>query len=130
MQMDAGKRTLIELIAGIVFASILFQALIVWFVEDKAGFSLGLWIGAATAVLYAWHMWRTLDTALDLPADAATKVIRLKSLLRYGIVILVMFIASVISFINPLAVFLGIMSLKVAAYFQPFTHRIIKQMRR
>ncbi len=128
--MDEGKRTLVDLIAGIVFSNILFQISIVWFVEDKVGFSIGLWIGAATAAVYAWHMWRTLDRALDLPADAATKVIRLKSLLRYGIVILVMVIASVISYINPLAVFLGIMSLKVAAYFQPFTHKLIKQMRR
>ncbi len=128
--MDAGKRTLAELIAGIVFASILFQVTIIWFTDDKLAYSIGLWMGAFTAAGYSWHMWRTLDRALDLPADAATKVIRLKALLRYGIVIIVMLIACLIPMINPLAVFLGIMTLKVAAYFQPFTHKLIKQMRR
>ena len=128
--MDAGKRTLVELIAGIVCASILFQVTIIWFTDDKLAYSIGLWLGALTAAVYSWHMWRTLDQALDLPAEAATKVIRLKSLLRYGMVIIVMLIACLVPMINPLAVFLGIMTLKVAAYFQPFTHKLIKQMRR
>ncbi len=38
---------------------------------------------------------------------------------------MVMGITMVNGFTNPLAAFLGIMGLKVAAYMQPFTHKLI-----
>lgn len=128
--METSKRTLVDLACGIVFAGIVFQLTIVWLVEEKLAYSLGLWVGVGTAVFYAWHMWSVLNKALDLPAEAAQKMIRLKALLRYGIVVLIMFVCCEIPMLNPLATFLGIMTLKVAAYIQPFTHKVINKTRR
>ena len=40
------------------------------------------------------------------------------------VIVIVMALVMVSGFANPLAAFLGLMGLKVAAYLQPFTHRI------
>lgn len=122
--------TLKELFIGIVTAGILFQVTIVWFVKNKASYSAGLWIGALLAAFLAWHMWKTLNEALDLGAEGAEKIMRKQSLLRYGAVILVLAVLMCTEIVNPLAAFLGVMTLKVAAYLQPITHKVISKLRR
>lgn len=122
--------TLLELMAGILAAGILFQITLVWLVKNKASYSLGLWIGVGLALFLAWHMWKTLDGALGLGAAGAQKVMRKQSLLRYGMVILVLGILMWGKFASPLAAFLGIMTLKVAAYLQPVTHKVVLKIRR
>ena len=124
------NETLKELIIGILFMSIIFQSSIVWFVEDKIGYSVGLWLGTAVAVFMAWHMWKTIDEVLDLGAGGAQKIMRKNSLIRYLVVTIVLVALMITKVANPLASFLGIMTLKVAAYLQPFTHKVISKLRR
>jgi len=124
------NETLKELIIGILFMSIIFQSSIVWFVEDKIGYSVGLWLGTAVAVFMAWHMWKTIDEVLDLSVGGAQKVMRKNTLLRYLVVTLALVALMITKMANPLAAFLGIMTLKVAAYLQPFTHKVISKLRR
>jgi len=46
--------------------------------------------------------------------------------LRYGIVVLVLIVSALVSeWVNPISVFIGVFGLKVAAYLQPFTHKIV-----
>ncbi len=122
--------TLAELFAGITASALLVQGVIVWLVKDRLSYSIGLWIGAALAAGLAWHMWRTLDQALDLGEAGAQKQMRRQSALRYGVVILVLGVLMMTQAANPLAAFLGIMTLKVAAYLQPVTHKVIIRLRR
>ena len=122
--------TLLELGAGIVAAGILFQIALVWLVKNKLMYSIGLWIGVGLALFLAWHMWKTLDEALGLGAAGAQKVMRKQSLLRYGAVIAVLGILMWGKFASPLAAFLGVMTLKVAAYLQPITHKVVLKIRR
>jgi len=124
------NETLKELIIGILFMSIIFQSSIVWFVEDKIGYSVGLWLGTAVAVFMPWHMWKTIDEVLDLSVGGAQKVMRKNTLLRYLVVTLALVALMITKMANPLAAFLGIMTLKVAAYLQPFTHKVISKLRR
>ena len=42
--------TLLEMRVGTVLFGVLCQAGVVWFVKDKAGFSIGLWLGITAAV--------------------------------------------------------------------------------
>jgi hypothetical protein len=93
-------------------------------------YSIGLWIGVGLALFLAWHMWKTLDEALGLGAAGAQKVMRKQSLLRYGAVIAVLGILMWGKFASPLAAFLGVMTLKVAAYLQPITHKVVLKIRR
>ena len=58
------NRTLFELEVGILIFGVVCQ-IFVFLPEDKAGYSIGLWIGVITAALAAFHMWYTLDKGLD-----------------------------------------------------------------
>ncbi len=135
MTRAAGKpekinETLKELLAGIGAAGVLFQAAGVWLVKDRLSYSLGLWIGILLAGFLAWHMWRSIDTALDLGEAGAQKLVRRHSAVRYGLIVFVLAVLMLSRAANPLSAFLGIMTLKVAAYLQPFTHKVILKLRR
>lgn len=75
------------------------------------------------AFITAVHMYRTLDKALDHGADAV-KMVTKANLIRYGCIVIVFGIVLLTGVLNPLISFMGIMTLKVAAYMQPFTHKL------
>lgn len=116
-----------EIIAGILFWGVLCQAVGVWFVSDKAGCSLGLWIGILTAVAMAVHMAWSLDRALDLGEKGAAAAMTRHYMIRYCIVLVIGGILIMTEAANPLTDFLGIMGLKVAAYLQPITHKLFRR---
>lgn len=118
------NRTLLELSVGSIAWGVACQVTVVWFVKDKTGYSLGLWIGVVLAVAAGIHMWWSLDRSLDFVQDTAVKMMTKHNLLRYLIIVVVMMLVMVSGFANPLAAFLGVMGLKVSAYIQPFTHKI------
>ena len=126
--MKKKNTTLIELWVGIGFFSLLSIIVGIWFVENKLAYVLGLAVGALVACYLAWHMARSIEKMLDkaeLGGDVGAGM-RASSLVRYGVVVLVLIITSLVSdWVNPLSAFLGIISLKVAAYLQPFTHKIV-----
>lgn len=122
---NKADRTLSELMIGIAAWGMLCQITVVWFVADKAGYSLGLWMGVLLAAAAGVHMWWALDRALDLRRDAAVKMITKHNIIRYFVFVIVMALIMVSGFANPLAAFLGLMGLKVAAYLQPFTHKAL-----
>ncbi|WWR15702.1 ATP synthase subunit I [Lachnospiraceae bacterium JLR.KK008] len=131
----AGKQrrineTLAELLIGIAVSGILLQLIFVWLVKDTVSFAAGLWIGVSLAAFLAWHMWKGIDEALDRGEAGAQKLMRTRFAFRYGIVILVLGILMGTEVADPLAAFLGIMTLKVAAYLQPVTHKAILKLRR
>ena len=118
-------RTLLELSIGIVVWGVLCQLSVVWFVSDKAGYSLGLWLGTFLAVAAGVHMWWALDRALDFERDTAVKMMTRHNIIRYVVIVVVMALIMISGVANPLAAFLGLMGLKVAAYLQPFTHKVL-----
>ena len=103
---------------------------IIWFVKNKVSYSLGLWIGILLAGFLAWHMWKTIDEALDMGEAGAQKIMRKQSMIRYIVIIVVLAVLMCTEAANPLAAFLGVMTLKVAAYLQPVTHKAISKLRR
>lgn len=115
-------RTLFEMHMGMLAFGIVCQVTGAFFVQDQGQYALSLWSGVAFALAGSIHMARTLDRALSCGGDAA-KIVTRGYLFRYGMVVLVMVVAAVSKVMNPLVVFLGYMSLKVAAYLQPFTHK-------
>lgn len=125
-----GNDTLKELFIGIAASGLLFQAVIVWFVKDRLSFTAGLWIGTALAAFLAWHMWRAIDRALEQGEAGAQKLMRTQFAVRYGVIIVVLGVLMCTGAANPLSAFLGVMTLKVAAYLQPVTHKAILKLRR
>ena len=120
-------RTLLELSVGSMLWGILCQLTIVWFVKDKAGYSLGLWLGVLLAVAAGTHMWWSLDRSLDFMQDTAVKMVTKHYMIRYLVIVVVMGLIMISDFANPLSAFLGLMGLKVSAYIQPFTHKICEK---
>ncbi len=117
-------RTLFELMTGIFLFGILCQITVVWLVQDKVGYSLGLWLGVLLAGASGFHMWWSLDRALDFEQEAAVKMMTKHNILRYLVIVVWLGIVMLGEFANPLAAFLGLMGLKVSAYLQPFTHKL------
>lgn len=116
-----------DLFAGILIFGALAELVPVWFVNDKAGYTIGLLIGIVTAMFVAWHMAWSLDRAFDLDEGTATKRLQKNSAVRYGVQLIVLGILIITEVGNPLSAFLGMWSLKVAAYTAPFTHKLFRR---
>ena len=122
------NRTLLELKTGIVILGLLGLIIIACFgplFGEKAPWMCLSWVfGMLTALLSASDMYRVLDRALDLPEKHAQRAIYMGYLKRYVIlgVMLVLFCLS--EKLDPIAFFISYMTLKLAAYMQPLTHRM------
>ena len=112
-----------ELLCGILLCGVICQLGLILFGKGALYHSVGLWIGIVLALIGAFHMTWSLDKALDLGAEGAVKKMRTYSLLRYGVVLIVLGILMILNFANPLTAFLGLIELKVAAYLQPLVHK-------
>ncbi len=123
-------KTLVELWLGILFFTVFCQFSIVWFVNSALKFSLGLWIGALLALISAYHMWWALQKNFSKYGNDEKKVQSIairNNVIRYGLIAIVFLFVCLTDFMYPLAVFLGIMGLKVGAYLQPLTHKCLKK---
>ncbi len=120
-------RALLELWLGILFTGLLIQLTGMWFVANKVLYTLALWLGIVMAFLMVLHMYRTLERTLELGAGAQ-KAMTIANLVRYACVVVVFVIILVTGVLNPLITFLGLMSVKVAAYLQPFTHKLCNKV--
>ncbi|MBO6015097.1 MAG: hypothetical protein J6P60_00725 [Lachnospiraceae bacterium] len=121
------NKTLQEMLFAMPFCGIVCQLTIVWFVKDRAAYTIGLWLGVFMAACMAVHMTYALERAFDFDSATAQKILMKQNLLRYGFVVVVCALIMISGFINPLSAFLGLMSLKVSAYLQPFTHKLIRR---
>ena len=121
--------TLIEMWAGTILFGVLCQVSVVWFLKDKSGYSLGLWLGILAALFTTLHLSITLDKALDLDEGSAKKHMVIQNLVRYFGLIIFLVILMITDFANPLAAFLGLMGVKAGAYMQPILHMAIGKMR-
>ena len=116
------------LLLGILVYGILIQFAGMWFVDDRLQYTVGLWIGIVVAMGMAVNMAVVILDAVDTMAKRRSTVrTTLFSLLRYLVVVLVFFIVWYFKIGNPIVMFIGVMGLKVSAYLQPFTHKIIKK---
>lgn len=116
-----------DLLIGVLLYGVVCEAVGLIFVKDRLFYSIGLLIGILCAMGMAVHMAWSLNMALDLGESGAVKKMQLHNLLRYGIVVVVIFALWLSGIGNPVVAFLGIMGLKVAAYLQPFTHKLFRR---
>ncbi|MBR1571109.1 MAG: hypothetical protein IJ655_00040 [Lachnospiraceae bacterium] len=123
-----GLRRLNEALPGLVIGIIVYGLILqftgVWFVTDKIRYSSGLWIGIGCAIGMAIHLAMVIEEAVRL-GDGNTKRLSVKSVLRYAVVVIIIFIMMYFNLGNLITAFLGILGLKVSAYAQPFMHKVI-----
>lgn len=111
------------LLFGIILVGILCQIAGIFFVEDKADYSVGLWIGVLTAIFMAFHMAVTLNSAVERDVKGAQAAATRQNIIRYLVVVIILGILMMTRIGNPLAAFAGIMGLKISAYLQPLLAR-------
>lgn len=126
-RLKAINESLPEIAIGIIVWGVICQVAFVWFTEQKLSYSIGLWIGIVLAQVLAYHMAWGLNRILSLDEKSATTIGAKYGMIRYGIVLIVMGILMITEFANPISAFLGVMGLKVAAYVQPFTHKLFRR---
>ena len=63
--MASWKRTLLELLTGIVLSGIVFEVIGLIFVKDRLSHSIGMLLGILIALAMATHMAFSLNSALD-----------------------------------------------------------------
>lgn len=117
------NRTLFELETGILLFGAVCQVFML-LSKDKGAYSLGLWIGILIALISAFHMWWSLNRALDLQERAAVKFMSVHNILRYLFIALALLAVAISGTANPLTAFLGIMGLKASAYMHFITKKI------
>ena len=122
------NRTLLELYLGMVFLGVICWLIGAFFVSDQGYYALSLWFGVLTACVNATHMNRTLEKALYFDAADASKTVTGGYLIRYVALVILFGIIMITKVMNPLVVFLGCMTLKGAAYLQPFTHKLCNKI--
>lgn len=116
-----------DLWAGILLYGVLCEIVGLIFVKDRLFYSIGLIAGIFCALFMATHMAWSLNQAMDMAEGDAVKKMQVHNILRYLIVVIVFFLLLFTKLGNPLAAFLGVMGLKVAAYLQPVTHKFFRR---
>lgn len=119
------NKTVWELLFGILLSGMLLEILGVMLVRDKLYYSAGLLIGAALAVFMTFSINSSVEQAVDR-GEGGAKVKMISSYaIRTVVVLAVIIITGVTKAGNMVSLLLGIMTLKVAAYIQPYTHKFL-----
>ena len=117
------------LVAGIVIYGFIIQLTGVWFVEDKLGYSIGLWYGIAIGIGMAINLATVIYDAVTFDGEGnANKRVAAKSMLRYTVVAILFGILGYFEFGNLFTAFLGVMGLKFSAYAQPLLNKIVNKL--
>ena len=127
------NRTLLEVYTGILVLAVLAAVVglllpyqsggTAWKVQ-RGGFEAAVWAAAVLTVLSYLHMYKSLDRALDYDEGNAQKLIFRGYLIRYVAIAVILVLAAVTGWLNPLILCLGyLFFMKVAAYMQPYTHK-------
>ena len=123
------NRTVLEMALGILFLGVLAQIIGAFIVKDKMMYAGSLWLGVLLALAATYHMYRSLDRALDQPEKTAQKMIFRGYILRYVILIFILLVLMKTEVMNPLIFFFSyVICMKVTAFLQPLTHKLCNKM--
>ncbi len=112
------------LLLGIILYGLLAEFVAVWFVPDWLKFTIGLWIGIAAAIFMAVHMAVIIADVTDFMTEKQAKAKAvLHAILRYAVVALALGLMTYFEVGYVLAALLGLISLKISAYLQPFMQK-------
>lgn len=121
--MNQVKETMIGFYISIGIYAVIIEVIGIFFSEDILSYTLGLLFGVIIAVFLFGHMAKTLDHALDLQENDATKYVRLRSFLRLVVMMAALAIGLMTERLLFITVLLGLLGLKIGALFTPFILR-------
>ena len=116
--MKEARDTLYSMLLGIIISGVLIGILgTLLYAGSRVPFALGVCLGVLAAVGIAFHLYYTIDRALDMEAEAAVSYTRRMALLRMiGMGIPVVVAVLFPTYFHVLGVFLGELTLKIGAF--------------
>lgn len=131
------NETLLELMSGIFATGLVIQIvqLVICvtnqqFSGARAPFAIGLWLGVATALGLAVHMYRSIERALDMISSDAEGYMRKTYLIRTAAILVLAGVVTYLKLGYVMAFFLGVLCLKFGAFLQPLIHSIREKFRK
>ena len=92
--------------------------------------ALGFLVGGIFAAVIFWHMGSSIDRTMEMEEKGAVNRSRMFSIIRTLAAFAAMAAVYLTGWVNLLSLLAGMMTLKVAAYLQPFTHKIMRKEER
>ena len=128
---DSANETIKELLCGMGFYGVVAQMVCLLLDQEQLLYtSLGLWIGIGAGALMSIHMKRNIEDALDYDERGAVKHMRKGYVLRYTLVALLFGATIYFDIANPITLLVGVMGLKIGAYIQPITHKVLQKLQK
>lgn len=114
-----------ELLIGNFVYYIVGQIIVLFTVRSKLYVSLGFTLGFLISVFMIIHMTIALEQAMCFNEKGADRHIRKTTAVRMLISLAALILIGITDIGNIVAALFGIMALKVSAYLQPFTHKVL-----
>ena len=121
------NETVLDLMAGIIIAFVVFEIVGLIFTQGKFRFCIGVLIGTVTAVVKMLHLYSSLEKQAYMAYDDAVKYARRNYIFRYLFMAVVLFICLKLSMTVFVGACIGILTLKVSVYLQPLIHKHITE---
>lgn len=120
-EQDCAKKTLKNLLLGIAILGIIEECLLLFICKNRLAATLGLLLGLWTAMVNSIYIYRSLLRVLEMDEKNSVKAMRMPVMIRYCFMGIVITIALRYPRIfSPIGVILGLLSMKLSAYIQPF----------
>ena len=116
------NQTLFDLIFGCIVYSIVFEAIGLLVVENKGSYSLGLLLGTAVAIGLSVSMYKSLNNCLVMTEHQARRNMVFSTLLRAVVILLAAWIGMRSGYFSFPGIIIGILGLKISAYFHAYTN--------
>lgn len=118
------NESLLGLVVGILIYGVLVEIIGVWFVADKIRYTSGLFIGIACAIGMGIHLAIIIEESVRI-GEGHEKTLAIKSVLRYIVVCIVLFLMMLLNLGNLYTAIAGMLGLKVSAYAQPMLNKYV-----
>lgn len=119
MNKDIFRKNL--LVVYMILFSLIMEIVGILVLDDQKGFTIGLLFGLIFSILKLMLMKNSIKRSVTMPEAKAQRYANVQYMIRYVLTGVVLLVAALEPTINLLGVFLGLLSMKVAAYMQLFT---------
>ena len=124
------KDTLFEMLLGIIIWGLLAQIVLLIGFKDYLYNAIGLWCGIIVAVGWTIHLKRSIDEVIYLAGEFAEREYTAGAAKRMALAAILIGFVFYKGLGNPLTVLVGIFSVKISAYSQPYMHKVIQKFQK
>lgn len=115
--------TVRDILFGALLYGVIVEIVGLIIVEQRLSYTLGILYGYLCVIFMTCHMYLTLEKALDMEPDTASKYSVRNSILRYVITLLLLVVAVLVPKVSVIAVVTMLFGMKISAFLQPKIHK-------